>query len=204
MKLKDIADTLLDEASPSAQLQAALNAFVQQCSAVGGVIPDRDFDAWAGDSLLQDGVAISPEAAAHCVHDTQRTVVFIRAAFAAVFSGASSGLLPRRSNHECHQAARRPRGRPSRRPMEVVADSRCHAAVASTATTARTRAPSLRRRRRRRRRSRAARMRLSPPSRPRTAATSTIRARCRTVTTVPATGAQCASKASPPPLTRSF
>jgi hypothetical protein len=84
MKLKDIADTLLDEASPSAQLQAALNAFVQQCSAVGGVIPDRDFDAWAGDSLLQDGVAISPEAAAHCVHDTQRTVVFIRAAFAAV------------------------------------------------------------------------------------------------------------------------
>ena len=64
MKLKHIADTLLDEASPPAQLQAALNAFVQLCSAVGGVIPDRSFDAWAGDSLLQDGVAISPEAAA--------------------------------------------------------------------------------------------------------------------------------------------
>ena len=84
MKLKDIADTLLDEASPPAQLQAALNAFVQLCSAVGGVIPDRSFDAWAGDSLLQDGVAISPEAAAHCVRDTQRSVVFIRAAFAAI------------------------------------------------------------------------------------------------------------------------
>ena len=84
MKLKNIADTLLDEASPPAQLQAALNAFVQLCSAVGGVIPDRSFDAWAGDSLLQDGVAISPEAAAHCVHDTQRSVVFIRAAFAAI------------------------------------------------------------------------------------------------------------------------
>ena len=84
MKLKNIADTLLDEASPPAQLQAALRAFVQLCSAVGGVIPDRSFDAWAGDSLLQDGVAISPEAAAHCVHDTQRSVVFIRAAFAAI------------------------------------------------------------------------------------------------------------------------
>ena len=84
MKLKNIADTLLDEASPPAQLQAALKAFVQLCSAVGGVIPDRDFDAWAGDSLLQDGVAISPEAAAHCVHDTQRSVVFIRAVFAAI------------------------------------------------------------------------------------------------------------------------
>ena len=84
MKLKNIADTLFDEASSPAQLQAALNAFVQLCSAVGGVIPDRSFDAWAGDSLLQDGVAISPEAAAHCVHDTQRSVVFIRAAFAAI------------------------------------------------------------------------------------------------------------------------
>ena len=84
MTLKHIADTLLDEASSPARLRAALNAFVQLCSEVGGVIPDRSFDAWAGDSLLKDGVAISPEAAAHCVRDTQRSVVFIRAAFAAI------------------------------------------------------------------------------------------------------------------------
>ena len=84
MKLKTIADTLLDEASSPADLRAALNAFAQLCSDISGVIPDPSFDAWAEDSLLKDGVAISPEAAAHCVSDTQRTVVFIRAAYAAI------------------------------------------------------------------------------------------------------------------------
>lgn len=84
MKLTYIADTLLDEASSPKQLRAALNAFSQLCSDVGGVVPDPSFDAWADDSLLNDGVAISPEAAAHCVSDTQRTVVFIRAAYAAI------------------------------------------------------------------------------------------------------------------------
>ena len=84
MKLTYIADTLLDEASSPQQLRAALNAFSQLCSDVGGVVPDPSFDAWADDSLLNDGVAISPEAAAHCVSDTQRTVVFIRAAYAAI------------------------------------------------------------------------------------------------------------------------
>ena len=84
MKLKHIADTLLDEASSPARLRATLNAFMQLCTEIGGVVPDRSFNAWAGDSLLKDGVAISPEAAAHCVHDTQRSVVFIRAAFAAI------------------------------------------------------------------------------------------------------------------------
>ncbi|MDB2615365.1 hypothetical protein N9Z13_00460 [Luminiphilus sp.] len=84
MKLKTIADTLLNEASSPADLRAALNAFAQLCSGVGGVVPDPSFNAWADDSLLKDGVAISPEAAAHCVSDTQRTVVFIRAAFAAI------------------------------------------------------------------------------------------------------------------------
>jgi len=84
MKLTYIADTLLDEASSPKQLRAALNAFSQLCSDVGDVVPDPSFDAWADDSLLNDGVAISPEAAAHCVSDTQRTVVFIRAAYAAI------------------------------------------------------------------------------------------------------------------------
>ena len=84
MKLKTIAHTLLDAASSPKQLRAALNAFSQLCSDVGGVVPDPSFDAWADDSLLDDGVAISPEAAAHCVSDTQRTVVFIRAAYTAI------------------------------------------------------------------------------------------------------------------------
>ena len=84
MKLTYIADTLLDEASSPQQLRAALNAFSQLCSDVGGVVSNPSFSAWADDSLLNDGVAISPEAAAHCVNDTQRTVVFIRAAYAAI------------------------------------------------------------------------------------------------------------------------
>ncbi|MEP4149459.1 MAG: hypothetical protein ABJL54_19720 [Halioglobus sp.] len=84
MKLTHISDTLLDEASSPAQLREALDAFAQLCSDVGGVKPDRSFDAWAGDSLLDDGVAINPQAAAHCVKDYQRSVVFIRAAHAAI------------------------------------------------------------------------------------------------------------------------
>ena len=51
---------------------------------MGGILPDRSFNAWAGDALLKDGVAISPAAAAHCVNDTQRSVVFIRAVYAAI------------------------------------------------------------------------------------------------------------------------
>ena len=94
MKLKTIADTLLNEASSPADLRTALNAFAQLCSDISGVIPDPSFDAWAEDSLLKDGVAISPEAAAHCVSDTQRTVVFIRAAYAAIT--ASQTALYRR------------------------------------------------------------------------------------------------------------
>ncbi len=84
MGINQLSDTLLDEASSRAQLRDALNAFAQRCSDVGGILPDRSFNAWAGDSLLKGGVAISPAAAAHCVNDTQRSVVFIRAAYAAI------------------------------------------------------------------------------------------------------------------------
>ena len=59
MKLEYIADTLLNEASAPADLRAALNAFAQLCSDVGGVVPDPSFDAWADDSLLNNGVAIA-------------------------------------------------------------------------------------------------------------------------------------------------
>jgi hypothetical protein len=82
--LKQLSDTLLNEASSLAQLRDALNAFTQRCSDVGGILPDRSFNAWAGDALLKNGVAISPAAAAHCVNDTQRSVVFIRAVYAAI------------------------------------------------------------------------------------------------------------------------
>ena len=84
MKLTQISDTLLDEASSPAQLCEALEAFANLCSNVTGITPNRTFDAWSGDSLLDDGVAINPEAAAHCVKDYQRSVVFIRATHAAI------------------------------------------------------------------------------------------------------------------------
>jgi hypothetical protein len=84
MTLDDISDTLLDEASSPTHLREALDAFARLCSNVTGVVPDRSFDAWADDSLLEDGVAINPEAAAHCVKDYQRSVVFIRAVYAAI------------------------------------------------------------------------------------------------------------------------
>ena len=41
MKLTQISDTLLDEASSPAHLREALDAFAQLCSDVGGVVPDR-------------------------------------------------------------------------------------------------------------------------------------------------------------------
>lgn len=90
MKLEDISDILLDEGSSPQELGKALDAFAQLCSDVTGVIPNRSFDAWAGDSLLNDGVAINPEAAAHCIKDYQRSVVFIRAAYAAIKAARKS------------------------------------------------------------------------------------------------------------------
>ncbi len=84
MTLTQISDILIDESSTPAQLRGALDDFALLCSEVSGVVPDRSFDAWAGDSLLQDGVAINPEAAAHCVTDYRRSVVFIRAVHAAI------------------------------------------------------------------------------------------------------------------------
>lgn len=84
MTLTRISDTLVDETSSPAQLRKALDAFALLCSEISGVVPDRSFDAWAGDSLLDNGVAINPQAAAHCVQDYNRSVVFIRAVYAAI------------------------------------------------------------------------------------------------------------------------
>lgn len=82
--LASICDCILDESCSPAQLQGALDDFAQLCGNATDIHPDPSFDAWAEDSLLADGVAINPQAAAHCVLDYQRSVVFIRGIYAAL------------------------------------------------------------------------------------------------------------------------
>lgn len=84
MTLSEIVNTVLDEASSPVALRRALDAFADQCSAVTGIYPDRTFDAWAGDSMLDTGVAINPQAAAHCIVDYTRSAVFLRGIYAAI------------------------------------------------------------------------------------------------------------------------
>lgn len=84
MNINAIGDTILDETSSPQALREALNTFTTACSNISGILPDPSFDAWAEDSLLPSGVAINPEAAAHCVQDYQRTVIFIRGVYAAI------------------------------------------------------------------------------------------------------------------------
>lgn len=84
--LAKISDRLLDESSEQRDLQRALDDFVALCSNITGITPDASFDAWAGDAILPDGVAINPRAAAHCVTDYRRSVVFIRGVYAAILS----------------------------------------------------------------------------------------------------------------------
>ena len=84
MNLNTISDTILDETRSPEALREALDAFVLLCSEVTNIRPNPSFDAWAEDSLLDNGVAINPQAAAHCAVDYQRSVVFIRGVYAAV------------------------------------------------------------------------------------------------------------------------
>lgn len=84
MTISAICATILDESSTRAQLRAALDAYVRLCAEVTGVRPDPSFSAWAEDAFLNDGVAINPQAAAHCAVDYQRSVTFIRAIHAAL------------------------------------------------------------------------------------------------------------------------
>lgn len=83
-KLAVISDVILDEASTAVCLRRALDDFAKLCADIGGVLPDRSFDGWSGDTFLDSGVAINPPAAAHCVRDYRRTVVFIRGIHAAI------------------------------------------------------------------------------------------------------------------------
>lgn len=84
MNIDSIASCILDERSSPGELRDALDAFSRRCSDITGIQPDASFDAWAEDSLLDSGVAINPQAAAHCVVDYQRSVVFIRGIHAAI------------------------------------------------------------------------------------------------------------------------
>ena len=84
MTLISIADAILDETSSQGQLRRALDEFIQLCADISGIAPDRSFDSDAGDVLLASGVAINPNAAAHCVNDYRRSVVFIRGVYAAI------------------------------------------------------------------------------------------------------------------------
>lgn len=86
MNINTISDTVLDENSSPQALSDALDAFSLLCSEATNIQPDPSFDAWAEDSLLDNGVAINPQAAAHCVVDYQRSVVFIRGVYAAITS----------------------------------------------------------------------------------------------------------------------
>jgi hypothetical protein len=82
--LVSIADAILDEASSQGQLRRALDEFTRLCTGISGIEPDRSFSSDAGDVLLDAGVAINPNAAAHCVSDYRRSVVFIRGVYAAI------------------------------------------------------------------------------------------------------------------------
>ena len=84
MNINSICDIVLDETSTPGELGDALTAFTQLCSEISGIQPDPGFDAWAPDSLLDNGVAINPQAAAHCVLDYQRSVAFIRGVYDAI------------------------------------------------------------------------------------------------------------------------
>ena len=84
MNIDAICDTILDVSSSPEELRFALDTFTQQCSEISDIQPDPSFDAWAEDSLLDSGVAINPNAAAHCALDYQRSVVFIRGVYAAI------------------------------------------------------------------------------------------------------------------------
>lgn len=88
--LQSITDTILDESTSRTRLREVLDDFSRLCTQVGGIKADVSFDGGAGDELLPTGVAINPQAAAHCVADYGRTVAFIRGVNAAI-----AALLPR-------------------------------------------------------------------------------------------------------------
>ena len=86
MTLTAITDVILDEDTSPNRLRCALEEFARLCADISHIQPDPSFDAWADDSLLDEGVAINPRAAAHCVMDYRRSAVFIRGVHAAILT----------------------------------------------------------------------------------------------------------------------
>jgi len=82
--LEAIIGTILAESSSAACLHDALDQFAQICSDASGIVPDASFDSWADDTFLDGGMAINPQAAAYCIKDYQRSVMFIRGVYAAI------------------------------------------------------------------------------------------------------------------------
>jgi hypothetical protein len=77
-------DIILDDGSSAAATHAALDALADILSATSGITPDRSFDGWREDTRLDSGVAINPQAAAFCIKDYHRSVMFMRGVCAAL------------------------------------------------------------------------------------------------------------------------
>ncbi|MFT7374318.1 MAG: hypothetical protein ACI9T9_003024 [Oleiphilaceae bacterium] len=82
--LAKICNIILDENSSKKSLHSALDEFAHLCSQVTNIIPNPTFSAWAEDTFLEQGVAINPQAAAYCIKDYQRSIMFIRGVHAAI------------------------------------------------------------------------------------------------------------------------
>jgi len=85
-RLLNIVDIILDETSSRVRQHQALDDFAQLCDDMTGIQAEPTFDAWAEDTFLEHGVAINSQAAAQCIKDYQRSIVFIRGVYAALTS----------------------------------------------------------------------------------------------------------------------
>jgi hypothetical protein len=82
--LAKICNIILDENNSKIDLNCALDDFSKICSHVTSITPNQSFNAWAQDIFLDQGVAINPEAAAYCIKDYRRSIMFIRGVHAAI------------------------------------------------------------------------------------------------------------------------
>lgn len=83
-RLALLADTLLDESLPFSTISAAVDEFSALCATLTGIEPKVTFEADSGDAELSEGVAINPHAAALCVADYRRTIMFMRGLYGAL------------------------------------------------------------------------------------------------------------------------
>lgn len=84
MTLTDISHILLAPESSNTERQVALDQFALLCSRLSDIEPDPSYSAWSNDTFLSQGVAINPKAAAYCIKDYRRSMVFIQGIFSAL------------------------------------------------------------------------------------------------------------------------